>query len=300
MSAYYQQQQPPAYDAKVQFSWIGESFQLVLSSAGTWIGSVFLVFLITIAVSVCSEMATGVWSAMMAHATSGSTDPFYMYRLPGYWLSSAITTVLSAYLYAGMFQMANAMVRGQAISIGMLFGGGGAFLPFLGFQILYGLACAVGFVLLVLPFFVVMGMLFPAYAMVADGVSISDAMNRSFSAMAKEWFMVGLLMFTVMLIMLLGCIPCFLGLFLTMPMWVIMSSLMYRDMVGMPAGPGQDGMMYGTPQPGSWPPPPSATNPTWNPGPNNPPSTGYPSQWPSGSTPPQSGGDGTTNPDPPR
>ncbi|HEX5323093.1 MAG TPA: hypothetical protein VFW40_04850, partial [Capsulimonadaceae bacterium] len=89
-------------------------------------------------------------------------------------------------------------------------------------------------------------------------------LSRSWNAMKGSWFMAALFMLVLAIIALLSAIPCLLGLLATVPMFMIIASLMYRDMIGMPQTQMPVAPAYSyhqSPTPGSWPPPP-----TQNPG----------------------------------
>jgi hypothetical protein len=74
----------------------------------------------------------------------------------------------------------------------------------------------------------------PVYSIAADGESAVSAIKKSVSGMkADVWIGIPL----VLVFGLLYCVsllPCLLGAFFTIPMALIIGSLAYRDMVGMP------------------------------------------------------------------
>jgi hypothetical protein len=280
MAVYYSQQ-PPGLSAKINFGWISEAFQLFLAQAGIWIGSLFIFGLIAFAVTLGCEFLFGVFSVIMAHASSGATDPFFIYKMPGYWATVAVAGCVELFLYGGLYRMANAQVRGLPISVGMLFQGGPVFLSILGFQILFSIAATISALLLVLPLFVCMALFAPAYALVADGVPVGEALNRSINAVKQDWFRAGLFFLCLILMSILATVlTCGLGSFAVWPIYMLVLALVYRDMIGMPGVTTDQGLQSYGAQPGVWPPPPGASNIAQNPDPSNPPDAGYANQWP--------------------
>lgn len=205
------------------------------------------------------------------------------------------------FIYSGVYRMATRQVRGEPIGIGDIFGGGATTLRMLGYQIVYGLIGFALALVLSLPlsllhlvsfsvfthqntnptgmpniagifawesvflfcYLMVAVLFFPVHSQVADGEGVFAAMGRSASAMKTQILPTLGLLFLFGLLYFVSAIPCGLGLFVTIPMFWLLSALAYRDMVGMPGvGLGMPGApAYSTPQPGVWPPPPGAAPP---------------------------------------
>ncbi len=256
---------------KVRFEWISESWQLFTASAGTWVGAILIAGVIGYAVSFAGSAALGVNAGLMQRASSGvAPNPYAVFLMPGYYVVLLVSVVLNAFLLAGLLRMANAQVRREPVDIGMLFSGGPYFLPMLLFQFLLGIADSIATLLLVLPVFVAVGMLAPSMALIADGVPLGQAVSRSIDGMKKDWLMAGVFVFVFALVILVSFIPCGLGALATYPMALIVLSLIYRDMIGMPLGNAApvDANIYGAAQPGVWPPSPSSQPPYGSPTPN--------------------------------
>lgn len=229
--------------------------------------------------------------------------------LPTFWLIGVFMVLafilLNAYLGGGLLKMANSSVRNYPVGVGDLFSGRSSFVGLVIYQLIfyipvYLFSFLLGYPLMkrayelpttmydpfyqikaMAPFYemsllinlgliVLLGFFWPAAAMIADGENVFTALGRSWGAMKKSWLPSSLLALVVAIVTWVSAIPCFLGLFVTLPMCVLISSLMYRDMVGMPQGspPGMPGY-YGQPpylgagyygqrpaDPGIWPPPP--------------------------------------------
>ena len=248
---------------KVRFEWINESWQLFTANAGTWIGAILIYGVIVLAVIFGLDRVLGVQAAAQRFIAEGTSPFFAEYRVPAHLLVQIATLLVQTFFLVGLMQMANAQVRRQPINIGMLFGGGKYWLPMLGFHILLSIASAIGLVLIVFPVFLVLAAMTPAMPLIADGVPVVEAINRSWSAIKPDLFMAAFFTFVMFLIVVFSFAACLLGEFATYPMAFIILALVYRDMIGMPLGNAApvDANIYGAAQPGVWPPAPGSQLP---------------------------------------
>lgn len=253
---------------KVRMEWIGESWELFKAQWGTWVLCVLIYYAISFGVSMALGVVLGVSSAMsnpdifrppVAGATTSpavTTAPDVLAQL----MVQAASWLIYAFFASGFYRMANKQVRGGVIELGDLFRGGSVFLPMLGFMVLFGLMCLAGLLCLIVGMFVVMALFWPGYALVADGVSIGDALSRSYNGMKRDWLMAILFGIVFGLVQLFGTVfTCGLGAFALIPMMYLCTSLAYRDMIGMPEAPAGEypvGYPTGPAQPGVWPPAP--------------------------------------------
>ena len=116
---------------------------------------------------------------------------------------------------------------------------------------------ALGCVIFMIVSLVLMGLLLPGFALVADGERVGASFRRSIRGMKREWLNAALLMLVMGLLVLVSEIPVFLGLLVTVPMFFLLSALAYRDMIGMPGMISPAPPTYDPPQAGVWPPPPA-------------------------------------------
>jgi uncharacterized membrane protein len=258
----------PYFPRKVNFGWIGESWQIFGQAAGIWIVAVLLYGLV-------SNLIQGALTIVFHNpANIPPPNPFGLPESFGarYGTNSSLTPlgqlisalflwVFGAFQTASLYYMAVKQIRRESLSFGDLVGGGPYFGNMLLFNLLYFVGMILGAVVFCLGIFIVMGLLLPGAALVADGESASNAVARSLDAMKQDWLTAALFSFVILLLMVVSVIPCGLGLFVTIPMLHIVSALAYRDMIGMP-NTGADGYGYDGPQPaapppaGVWPPPP--------------------------------------------
>jgi uncharacterized membrane protein len=81
----------------------------------------------------------------------------------------------------------------------------------------------------------------PVYALLADGVDFRSALSRSVNGVGQDWLQAGLFVLVFTLLFLVSLIPLGLGQLVTLPMSVIIGSLVYRDMIGMPGTGPEEG-----------------------------------------------------------
>ena len=284
---------------RVNFGWIGESFELFKANVAVWIVATLMAFV----PSIIGGIIGGVIGANAAmhppvaqppfgtppfgsspYGSSpfgGQRNPFDSGLPPGLQIGLQIFSALySAWLYGGIYQTAVKQVRGESVSVSDIFSGGSIIWKMLGFNIVYGFASVIGFVLCIVPGFLVGGILFPGYALIADGETVGNAISRCIDAMKKDMWNAAGFVLVMGLLLLVSLLPCGLGVFVTLPMFFLVSALAYRDMIGMP-GLGAPASPFGQPQtpgytPGVWPPPPGPTPSFGQPPQNQPPPFGQP------------------------
>jgi len=273
--AYYASPQPDtdSFDPRpVRTGWISEAYQFVILQLPSWIIASVIAGLIEI-------VAASVLRAVVGHATPDITVP-YKPELKQVGATVAVQIVGGGFFGAGFYKMANTCLRGRNIGPGDVFSGGAAVLPMIvlfamlmlpvaiistafathmtatfpavglkSMGIYFGMQYLISIpVMLLLCIFIA-----PAAALVADGVSLGDALARSFKGMtpvAVPAFGVGLL---YILLMIVSAIPCGLGLFVTMPMSHLLGSIAARERLGLSVASTQ------SPQPGVWPSAPIAS-----------------------------------------
>lgn len=258
---------------RVNFGWLNEAFDLFKANSGTWILAVLAFFFVPGVIGFVIGMVFGVANAAAGSAGSLHSGAFGSGLPIGLnLLIQVLSLAYRAFISGGLYHMAVKQVRGEPISATDLFNGGRYFLPMLAFSLLYSLAVIVGFVFFIVPGLLVISLMLPAYALLGDGVGFSEAISRSIDGMKRDVWNGVAFMFVLGLLLLVSAIPCGLGLFVTYPMFWLVSALAYRDMVGM-TGSSQGIPGYGAPTaPGVWPPAPAA----WPPAPDAAPPPQYP------------------------
>jgi hypothetical protein len=191
--------------------------------------------------------------------------------LVGVGLALAMVAI-NAFFWGGLLKMANKQVRGFPLSVGDLFKGGSAFLRLFGYQLIFyipllilGFAItypmtmraysalatspydpfaqmrammpvyAIALALDIVPI-ILFGLFWPAAALIADGEPLLAALGKSWNAMKGSWLLASVFMLVFFIILGVTAPFCLLPLLATIPMFMIISTLMYRDMIGMPPG----------------------------------------------------------------
>jgi hypothetical protein len=308
----------------IRFEIIGEAWSQFQQQMGTWVLTTLVFMVIVMVLEIIGNMITGTGQPFAAAAPM---DPHDMpAKLGGRLLMSLCMNLVGAYLNAGFYGMALKQLRGEAIGIGDLFGGGSAFLPLFLFQLLIGLVIAVpvgvcmvplvmvaiaqhqpamiglGVLIAILVSMVVMGGLMLGQMIIVDRRETNPiaAITASWAALKSNLLSAALFYFVLTLVAMLGFLGCGIGILFTLPLLPLGLALLYRDFFGLPTQNAgyPEGYPAGTAQP--WANPPSGYNPqgggypqpgAFPPPPASPPSAPY--SPPGGYTPP-----GPYNPSP--
>ena len=137
---------------------------------GILVGAFVVLFAIGLAIAVPIGIVQGVLEA------AGQEGAGILVALLGRIVGQAI----QLYIGIGLAQMMLKLARNQPTEFGDLFGGGPRFLPALGVSILFGLAVAGGFILLIIPGIIVLLVWWPCYYLVVDSKStVMDSFGLS-------------------------------------------------------------------------------------------------------------------------
>jgi hypothetical protein len=200
---------------RVNFGWLTEAWQLFTANAPLWIAAVVLgvvapavvfgsVFVFTNVV----HHATGVHAGLPSGAVLGL---------------QLLVSIYMVYIFGGIGKMAVKQVQGEPIVFQDIFRGGSVFPNMLLLMIVGQILYTAGLFLLFIGMVFAAAMLLPAYAMVADGKPVGEAIARSAKGMIRDR---GIAMgFTFILLLILSIV-------ITMPLFWLVSALAYRDVVG--------------------------------------------------------------------
>ncbi|MBC8138341.1 MAG: hypothetical protein H8F28_20885, partial [Fibrella sp.] len=271
-------QSPYVPEPKVRFDAIGEAWALVREKMGVWIPA-------TLIVGGVGMLATFLISGGLGFAfglTSGN-DPNVAMN-PVYWVvnivSNLVAAVINAFIISSLFRMAIKQVRGENIELSDAFQFGDNIGAVILTTILYNIAVTIGILLCIIPGFIAVGGLMLAIPLSVDrGVSGPQALSMSWDKLKGQVLNAILLLLAVGVITTLSMIPCGLGLLVTVPLSILTSAIVYRDIFdgeGGMRGPQLDiplppSTAYGatSPQPGMTPPAPYGQNPGEMPGRGN-------------------------------
>ncbi len=253
---------------RINFGWINEAFNIFQRDIGTWI----IAEVITVGVGMAIGFAIQGIFALQHIETSRPYDPvhpslwniFTIYYWIELGLSSFLGIFVNAYLYAGLAVMANKAVRGQVIGVGDLFSGTALMPAFIVYNLVFAIAIDIGTVVgLIFGGFVVFAFSLPMFALLADGNGFRTAVSKSVTAIKQDWLRATGFAIVLTLLLVAGYLACCVGLLAVVPLVYLTSSLIYRDMIGMPTS--GDVIEYAAPQSneGSWPPAPNKSSETY-------------------------------------
>ena len=176
---------------------------------------------------------------------------------------------LSALLMGGMHRAALKQLRGGQVEFSDLFSARDQYLPLLGAMLLIGLLVGIGWMVCVIPGFIVAALLFFTIPLIIDRkLGVIDAMKASSEMTKPNLLMFTLFAFVVHLIASAGTYACYIGLLATVPLLFTMTAAAYRDCFGLegatalpPAAEPWSGASYSPPALASSPPPLSTPPP---------------------------------------
>jgi hypothetical protein len=140
---------------------------------------------------------------------------------------------IQIFLGIGEIKLILALLRGQPASINMLFSGGERFLPTVGFSILFGLLLMGGLILLIIPFFILLFMFWPAYYLVVDRrTPVMQSFGLATEVSRGNTLNTLLLTLSSMGISLLGILACGVGILFAQPLAMALFGSGYLMMSG--------------------------------------------------------------------
>jgi hypothetical protein len=253
---------------EVRWEWINQGWEMFQSQMANWI----VIALVALLISLIPFVPV----YFFVFATIGlgsSSDPQDIMRaiseLGGRFILnfvvSAVSWVVQAFVYSGMYNAALKQLRGGQISVADFFGGLSYFLPILGVSALLGVAQFIGSLLCCVGVLVIIAawglFLFTSPLIIDRGLGTIPALTASLEVTKKNWLMFLLFGLVIHLLSGIGFIFCCVGWLITGPLLFTTVTSAYRDCFGAPGGYGS----YEPPPPPSYggyepppPPPPSS------------------------------------------
>ena len=256
-------QQPRKVD--VRWEWINQGWEMLQQQMANWI----LIALVALLISLLPFVP--IYFFIFASLGLGShADPQDIMRamsqLGGRFLLnfvvSAISWVVQAFLYSGMYNAAIKQLRGGQISVADFFGGLKHFVPILGVTALIGAAQFIGSLLCCLSIVVMvaaMGFFLFTYPLIVDrGLGTIPALTASLECTKQNWLMFILFGVVIHLLSSIGFLFCCIGWIITGPLLFTTITCAYRDCFGTPGDSGDYGAYTPPPPPiyGGYEPPP--------------------------------------------
>lgn len=195
-------------------------------------GNILLVGLVYFACLIGLSILFGIAEVavtMMTSQSSENTTESSSLTLVVSVISQVVQQIVSIFLQLGMARVGLNLVSGKEVSIAMLFGEGSKLLRAIGASILFGIAALIGFVLLIVPgIYIVLRYGQFMNAIVDRDLGIMDAFSYSSSITTNNrlnLFGLGLLS---ILAIIVGLIPCGLGLIIAGPVIWLAALIAYR------------------------------------------------------------------------
>jgi hypothetical protein len=208
----------------VRFSAIGQGWGLLLQRWPMWVLTVLIVM-------VCYSALSGVVVALFGVPVMRGAKPFWMgLTQPGTAFQFILTAVVISPLLGGMFRMACRQIRGQVVGVETLFSVVDVLPQLILGSVLYGLATFLGFAALVLPGFVVSGVLMFTLPLIVDGgLDATGALAQSWNALKRQWLVATLFHVVAGFAASVGLCFCGVGFLLTAPLYCMSIAVLYRD-----------------------------------------------------------------------
>jgi len=208
----------------VRFSAIGEAWGLLLRRWPMWVLTVLIVM-------VCYSALTGLVFSIFDVRVMRGARPFWMgLSSRGQAIQFVLTSVVISPFLGGMYRMACRQIRGQAVGVETLFSVLDVLPQLIVGSVLYGLATFLGFCALVLPGFVVSGVLMFTLPLIVDGgLDAISALAQSWHALKRQWLVATLFHVVASFAASVGLCFCGVGFLFTAPLYCLSIALLYRD-----------------------------------------------------------------------
>ena len=237
----------PPIVPRIRFSWIDESWEFFKQAPLVWL----------VAMLVFAAVSAGL-SSLWVGASGSSVTPLNWHSDANRGASEAPASIFdlafNPFIYACLFNLALRQIDGELITFADIFRGSRFYGQMFLLNLLLTVTTIGGIFVCCVGFIVPTALLFPAFALIADGQNASTAISLSIGATRVDWLNAILFVCVFWLLMLASAIPCGLGLLVTFPMMFLVGAIAMRDLIG---GTGPSTSSIGGPiDPRQWPPAP--------------------------------------------
>jgi len=202
---------------------IGEAFKMVFADIGTWAVAALCVFVV---VAVIMGALYIVLFAALMHGGG-------IVALFGYFVGIFVAIAVGNLMMANMFRMAIMALSGTKPAVGEMFKFGANSTNVIVTSLIVGIASAVGTMICYIPGLIVGGLFMFAMPLVVDrNMAPMDAINESINTLKKDWLMAALFYFVIGFCAGIGEIACIIGIVVTLPVYPLAISMLYRDYLG--------------------------------------------------------------------
>ena len=172
------------------------------------------------------------------HAAFGGGEPLgpggFRLFLPATGAVRFITsTVVSGFFLGGMIRMASRQIRGGTPRIEDLFSITDCWFDLVLVSFLIGVATSIGFALCIVPGIIVSGLFMLAIPLVAEGrLPATGALIQSWHALTSQWLTAAIFHAVLIIVAVAGVMCCFIGVFVTGPLYCLSVALLYQQFFG--------------------------------------------------------------------
>lgn len=215
------------FPTQYEVGWVfNHALALWKQNLGFLVGMVAIVFGISMGISLVDLLLT----FLMSNIKNNGVVILFLALKVLLWIAAG---VVFFWTQIGQLNICLSILRGQRPSYNQLFSGGDVFWPVLGISILFGIAVNLGFMLLIIPGFLVLLYCWPVYYLVLDKKSrVLDSFNNSLP-FTKINVLNSFLMFLIgYVINLLGVIACCVGLLFSSSLVMLFTTACYLAMTG--------------------------------------------------------------------
>jgi HEAT repeats len=234
---------PPAAPAAVaaaviRFEAIGEAWRLFRQETGVWILAALIVTFGCAAVQFALFLLSIPMSIVGSAFLSGGLSFFTALG------SFAVSMGVWGIFLGGMYRVALKQIDGHSTGLNDLVSGTDI-LPSLALaSLLAGLAAFGGFLCLVIPGWMISGILMFTLPLVVDArLKAVDALSVSWKTLKDQWLLAAVFALVLWVMQIVGMMFCGLGYLVTLPLSVLSQAILYRGFFprgGAPAKPAQD------------------------------------------------------------
>ena len=213
---------------RIRFDTIGEAWRWLGQQRWPWAGAMVILIVIVVGVMFGANLVfTG--NLMGPNYGPGFPQPSAGQILGGF-ASQIIQWIVSSGLMGGAYFMAIKHIRGEAVSIGDLFSKFHLTPRIMGATFLMGLATFGGMILLIIPGFIVMGLLMLTVPLIVDkDMGAVEALRASWNALKHDWMIAPVYLLALSIASVLGVLALGIGVIFTYPLYFLGTASVYRD-----------------------------------------------------------------------
>jgi len=230
----------------VEFSTISEAFALFKSQPAPYAAVTAVYLVVAIGFAVMSGLSAAFGGLLHPGSSLGLTHN------PAQPALNLLSSIIGAIFTVCLMNLALRQLEGKTIAVSDAIPSGNRLAVAALYVIVVQFLSGCGFVLCIVPGFILQALLAPGALLVLSGVDIGASLAASSTAMKPHLWAATGLMFVLALICAVGILACIIGSLVALPVATITIALLARDQLGLP---GLSQSAENPAEPGAWPPP---------------------------------------------